>query len=158
MEGFLFYLIVLILFGRVVITRHPFYYSLSLIIFSVRRIWYLFSMGVLSSILRIIILIIYVGAIMVIVGYICSVCPNFLFESSFSLKLAVYSVLVIFLLWYTLFSRVLTNIQPSPIFSMSNYYYRRFGVFSFTVLVAVLLLLLVVASISIIVKSTLRGI
>jgi hypothetical protein len=135
----------------------PFYYSITLVFSCLLLIGYLFVFGVLPSVLAIVFLLVYVGAMIIIVGYVCSVSPSIkseYFFSSVTLSLVLlgffFRALVTFVLVSSYFS------VPSFPVSASEYMYSYSGVTLFFFLGFTLLLLLLLLSHIVSIKSTVR--
>jgi hypothetical protein len=86
-------------------------------------------------------LIVYVGAMMILIGYVCAVCPNV----NFSVTPGSYSL--IFLLTPLIF--LLTPLSfstPSSYFSSFNFFYTTLGLPIFLVVVFMLFLILLIVT------------
>lgn len=141
-------------------TRPPvFHFALGFIFFSIVILGGLVARGVLSGVLPLVFVMVYIGAIMVMVGYVCSVTPNI---KSASKKLGVLSLQaqVFFIIVLAIGGVRLVKLAPKDGLirpSSGDFYYRLIGVPLFSYLCLVLLVLLVLSSLSISsVKSPLR--
>lgn len=83
------YLIVVCLFFFV----NSLFYSLAVVGVSRIIMFYMVSSSKVSLLVFIFFIIVYVGAMMIFIGYICAVCPNFVVHSKFSFK---FFVLLVF--------------------------------------------------------------
>lgn len=132
-----------------------FYYAMVLIALAFCLLYVVFTINFLVSYLPLLIILVYIGAIMVIVGYICSVIPN---EQMYKLPFSIFYFFVPVL--FNLFLHIPQNIMnktvtPKPL-AISDIFYFSFGVEYFVFLVLLLLFLLLITSFSISHKSTFR--
>ena len=130
------------------------FYSISLLLIALILLSFIISLQLINSLTILILCIVYFGAIIILIGYICAICPNVNISSQFSFR-------TIFLL-FTIISIILLpfffyNISSSLI-SMTAYFYSSHGLFLFLFLIFMLLLtLLIVTSQYLIPKGPFRS-
>lgn len=97
-------------------------------------------MGFISSLFSIMLIIIYVGAIIIFIGYICAISPNLLFSSSLSFTFFLFPLFFpyIFVYSYPIFN---DNVHP-----VTDFLYSSSGVYLFILVAVVLFLILMVVS------------
>lgn len=101
---------------------------------------YAVYLGSISSLFAIMLVIIYVGAIMIFIGYICAISPNILISTSVPFSFFFLSFLVPFLfsLSYPYFN---SNFSP-----LTDFIYSSSGVYLFVLVALVLFLVLIIVS------------
>jgi hypothetical protein len=133
-----------------------FYYALIFIALVVTFLGVIFLSNMVRSVFSILFMIVYIGAIIVILAYVCSVLPN---EKMYSLNFYLLTTFLIVcsLITYTSFLPSINYSRGSQysLDSLSSFFYvSRFGVF--IILMFLLLILLLIATNSFNLKSTLR--
>ena len=143
----------------------PLYLAFLLIVFALLGSYLLVSCTPCVSLLILLILIIYVGAIIVIFGYVCSVSSNFVLSlrysrySRYGLWLAVFSVLFVIVFKVLNFTSFVLDYSQSIVqVSPGDYFFHRRFVAIFVFIAVLILVLIVVASFSFTSFSTLRGV
>ena len=133
----------------------PLYLAFLLIVFALLGSYLLVSCTPCVSLLILLILIIYVGAIIVIFGYVCSVSSNFVLSlrysrySRYGLWLAVFSVLFVIVFKVLNFTSFVLDYSQSIVqVSPGDYFFHRRFVAIFVFIAVLILVLLVVASFS----------
>lgn len=119
------------------------YYSLSLLIFVVLLLVFLTSKILLSSLCMIMLCIVYIGAIMILIGYICAICPNVIVHSSFSTPL--FGLFISLFAFLNYFDKSFVGFSSSSV-SMVDYFYSSYGLFIFVVLVFMLFITLLIVT------------
>lgn len=117
------------------------YFSLNLLLVVFTTLSFLFYSNIITSLTVLMLLIVYVGAMMILIGYVCAVCPNV----NFSVTPGSYSL--IFLLTPLIF--LLTPLSfstPSSYFSSFNFFYTTLGLPIFLVVVFMLFLILLIVT------------
>lgn len=87
-------------------------------------------------------IIVYVGAIIVLIGYICAVRPNLILEPNYSTSY--FSILLV--LFYTLFNNYTTSFFNSTTVSLVDFFYSYQGLFLFSFLVIMLFVTLLIVT------------
>ena len=118
------------------------FYTVVLLFLSSVVLFNLVSLSILSVLLMLLILIVYAGAIMILIGYVCAVCPNLRFNPNISYSL--YS----FFLPLLVISAVLRVSIPSfsSIPSLFPFFYSSFGGVLFSVIVLMLFVTLLIVT------------
>ena len=111
------------------------YYSISLIGFSLILLSLLVKNYVISPITIALLIIVYVGAMIVLIGYICAVCPNINLSYSGSFLLALFCFVL-----FTLFYSPIPVQNSFNLVSLSDYFYSPLSC-SFLYLLALVLFL-----------------
>jgi len=127
-------IIFLFLTFSLLIFKNSLYFTIMLLFVSIITLIYLVLNTYIASLTAFIMVIVYVGAIMVLIGYICAVSPNLLLEPDYQ--------------WikYSLFMRVSIALIDkfsypqfnSTIFTIVDYFYSLQGIFVFMSLVFIL--------------------
>lgn len=132
-----------LLFVRIFVYVNTLYFSMVLLIIVLSLLYILVSNLIMHRLTILILAIVYVGAIIILIGYICAICPNLiLVPRSFN-----FSFLIIFLfrlsaLFYSnYFSVRFQHLEP-----MVNYFYSYSGLVVFLSLVFILFLTLLIVT------------
>jgi hypothetical protein len=117
------------------------FYTIALLSLICVCIVYLVSHSLLSSLSALMIVIVYVGAVIILIGYVCAVCPNQLTNHSPYAKFYFLLFSFIFFLRNSLnFSFVSNNTQPV------SFFYRSYGYFLFLVIALMLFITLLIVT------------
>ena len=128
------------------------YYVLILLMVSLFLLYALASNYFLSVLVFTIVIVVYVGAMIILVGYICAIRPNVYFSSS----LPVYLLPLLFSFFLLTPS---IKLESSSLVNLSNYFYTSYGSFIFLFLILSLFItLLMVTSYYISSKGPFRSI
>ena len=124
------------------IFKNSLYFTIILLFISITTLIYLVLNTYIASLTAFMMVIVYVGAIIVLVGYICAVSPNLLLEPDYK--------------WikYSLFLRVSIALVDkfsypqfnSTIFTIVDYFYSLQGIFVFMSLVFILFFTLLIVT------------
>lgn len=128
------------------------YYVLMLLLLSLFLLYSLASNYFIRVLVFTMVIVVYVGAIMILVGYICAISPNVYFSSKpFSAFIP--------LLFFSLFFSSPFVLEPSPLTNLSSYFYTSYGSFIFLFLVfSLFITLLMVTSYYISSKGPFRSV
>lgn len=96
----------------------------------------------LNTLTAFILVIVYVGAMMVLIGYICAISPNLVLEPDYSL-VYLFSIILSSFLILDSFSRPVFNIST---FTLVDFFYSYQGLFVFISLVFILFLTLLIVT------------
>jgi len=118
------------------------YYSLNLLIIVFLTLSYLFYTGCITSLTLLILLIIYVGAIIILIGYVCAVCPNVNFSSNIKYLYA-FAIFSLFSAFMAPSAFMTPSTSLLPVF---NFFYSSSGVPVFFILVFMLFIILLVVT------------
>jgi len=117
------------------------FYRLRLLFISILTLYFIVNKGIISPLSALILVIVYVGAMMILVGYICAVTPNLYIEPDYKyLSLGfIASVTSVFL-----FSS--NTHYFSKITNLVDYFYSEKGVLLFFFLVLILFITLLIVT------------
>jgi hypothetical protein len=116
------------------------FYTLLLLVFSVSLLYLAACSSYVTILIYVIVVIVYGGAIMILIGYICAVCPNVSFSRS-----SLSSMVFLFLVPVYLLSE-LTYTSPTSLVDLSVFFYSHFGFFIFIVLFTSLFVTLLIVT------------
>lgn len=118
------------------------YYRLNLLVIVFLTLAFLFYTGCITSLTVLILLIIYVGAIIILIGYVCAVCPNVNMSSQTAYIPFVSLLFVI----STLFFPSNQSFLPAASISIFDFFYSSYGVSVFLLLIFMLFVILLVVT------------
>ena len=136
------FLIILVLFSMFYFVN-SLYYSLSLLCFIVLVLIFLVSNRMMSSLTIIILSIVYIGAIMILIGYICAICPNVIVVSSFSSPSYAF---IMSLFFYLFFFGLNYPLPSNSDVSIVEYFYSSSGLFIFSIMIVMLFVTLLIVT------------
>ena len=137
----------LILATMIVFYPNTLFFSFSLLGVVFTLLFFLTSSGLLRVLTSLMLLIVYVGAMIILIGYICAVSPNVVTLSEYSALSVVLVPTRVCLVAYLLFPHIFTLPCRGPTFSSVSYLYTSSGFFSLSlVALALFLVLLIVTS------------
>jgi len=118
-----------------------FYYVLVLLFLSIYFLFYLNSVYFITNLTFLMVVVVYIGAIIILIGYVCAISPNISFSGSY-LNLAYNFSIILFIF----ISSVKLFFQPSPISSLASYFYSPNGSFIFISLIFLLFITLLIVT------------
>lgn len=121
---------------------NTFYYVSCLLFFIVSLLIYLVFLNSFSSMFAIILALIYIGAIIIFIGYVCAISPNPLFVSSLSYFWGTFALLI----GFSLSLYLLPISSGTRIHFLSDFFYSFDGVSVFIVVIFMLFFILLVVS------------
>ena len=132
-----------LLFIRMFVYVNTLYYSIALLAIVVALLYLLVSNLMLHTLTMIMISIVYIGAMIILIGYTCAICPNLILTPTHLRPLLYAGVL------FTPF--ILTPISLAPVFNqafmpIASYFYSYRGVLVFSTLVFILFLTLLMVT------------
>lgn len=136
-------IILSVLFLRMFVYRNTLYYSMVLLVIVLSLLYMLVSNIILHSLTILILAIVYIGAIIILIGYICAICPNLILAPS-SINLYIYT-LVLFLSFIFMPLRISYSLNQSFI-PIVNYFYTYSGILVFYRLVFILFITLLIVT------------
>lgn len=86
--------------------------------------------------------IVYVGAIIILIGYICAISPNMIIEPNYS---NLFLLFTLFLTYYVLRPELSVSFDITT-FNLSDYFYSSYGLYIFIVIVLILFLTLLIVT------------
>lgn len=131
------------LFLRMFVYVNTLYYSIALLAIVVALLYILVSNLMLHTLSIIIISIVYIGAIIILIGYTCAICPNLILSPS---HLSSVSYASAFLLPFLVFPINLTPIFNQTFMPITTYFYSYSGVLVFITLILMLFITLLIVT------------
>lgn len=121
------------------------FYTSSLLMISVALLLWMVSSNIIRILMLLLVLIVYVGAIIILIGYICAVCPNLVLSSNYNYVsfLSLFSLLF-FIMYFSSLAVESTESCKSGI--LLRYFFRAWGVFSFVMIVLILFFTLLIVT------------
>ena len=131
-----------LIFSLLFIYKNPLFYISALLITSIISFMYLVLNSFVSTLTGLILVIIYVGAIIILIGYICAVSPNLILKRNFN-----YIYLWVFLLISYFITSTLTssNFITSTL-TLTDYFYSLNGLISFLIITLILFITLLIVT------------
>ena len=115
---------------------------MSLLIISFLVLSYIALYRYLSFLTVFILIIVYVGAIIVLIGYICAISPNLILEPDYSF-MYLYFIVVLF---FYIFNKTNFSFIDFASATIVDYFYRFQGIFMFVILVLMLFVTLLIVT------------
>lgn len=137
---------IIILLFLILIFRNMLFYVTSLLIMSVIVLTYLVRYGFLSVLSLLLILIVYLGAIMILIGYICAVVPNFDLSPSYSSSSVFVISTVLFFIYYTQNHPFVFSDNQTKSDTLLNFFFREWGFYVFFIIVFILFFTLLIVT------------
>lgn len=138
--------IVLLLFIRLTLTlfifKNSLYFTIILLVISISTLCSLVVLTYMSTLTAFMLVIVYVGAIIVLIGYICAISPNILLEPDYSNI----SIILILVFSFSLLSSFDYPHFNSTSFTLADFFYSYQGFFLFLTLVTMLFLTLLIVT------------
>lgn len=119
------------------------FYIISLLFVSLFTLIYLTFMNYIRILIFLLIMIIYIGAIIIFIGYICAICPNIKF--SYNLFLLPFLLFASFFTFLTM-NRVRVNVLSSKSDSLLDYLFSYWGLPMFILVVFMLFITLLIVT------------
>jgi len=137
---------VLLLFVGLTLTlfvwKNSLYFTIILLLISISTLSSLVVLTYMSTLTAFMLVIVYVGAMIVLIGYICAIRPNILLEPDYSNLSSIFVLLLSFFLSGG-FDYPAFNSTP---FTLSDFFYSYQGFFLFLTLVAMLFMTLLMVT------------
>ena len=124
------------------IFKNSMYFTIALLSISFIVLRYLALYTYLTFLTVFILIIVYVGAMIVLIGYICAVSPNLILEPNYNTSY--FSILLVII--YTLFNNYNTSFFNSTTVSLVDFFYSYQGLFLFSFLVIILFVTLLIVT------------
>lgn len=124
------------------IFKNSLYYTISLLVISFIVLSSLALNTYLSFLTSFILIIVYCGAIMILIGYICAITPNLNLEPNYS-NLYYFVLIVLFFFVFNRINFVSFSISTG---SIVDYFYSYQGCFIFVILVSILFITLLIVT------------
>jgi len=132
-----------LLIGLIAIFSNALFYTISLLIFSISFMAWIVYSNVMRTLVFLLMVIVYVGAIIILIGYICAVCPNFNLTPSFS-----FAPVLLFLLFSSLVLDPLNKFftERAKSGALLDYFFRDWGSFMFIIIAIMLFFTLLIVT------------
>jgi len=128
---------------RIFVFVNTMYYTLALLLVTCLAVFTLVTSAMLQPLTGIMLLLVYLGAMIILIGYICAVSPNFIIVS-FSNLFASRIVAAVGLI--SLSFTPLTFVAARSVRSPLPFFFRRHGLFVFTVIALILFITLLMVT------------
>lgn len=122
--------------------KNSLYFTMMLLVISILTLSSLVLNTYLRTLTAFMLIIVYVGAIMVLIGYICAISPNLVLEPDFELVLPFSFIIVLFILFEGLRAPAFNTCT----FTLVDFFYSYQGLFIFLSLVFILFLTLLIVT------------
>ena len=136
------YIFLFIISFSLLIFQNSLYFSLLLIVFSMWSLRCLVWFGLFRSLTAFLLIIVYVGAIMILIGYICAVSPNFRIEPDYTFIFfgLFFSILIRFFVPFSVREYSFAGVY------LVDYFYSPIGLLVFISLVVILFVTLLIVT------------
>jgi len=131
-----------LIFSLLFIYKNPLFYISALLITSIISFIYLVLNSFVSTLTGLILVIIYVGAIIILIGYICAVSPNLILKRNYSYLYLWVFLLILYFITSTLTS---SNFITSTL-TLTDYFYSLNGLISFLIITLILFITLLIVT------------
>lgn len=138
---FLYFVVLIVLL--IFVFSNSLFYIISLLFISLFTLIYLTSINYIRVLMFLLIMIIYIGAIIIFIGYICAICPNIKFSYCFFLFPLFFFISFVVLL---LIDIVRLRVISSKSDSLLDYLFRYWGLFIFILIVFILFITLLIVT------------
>jgi hypothetical protein len=135
-------LLLTIIIFSLLIFKNSLYFTISLLFISISTLSYLCLNTYLNTLTGLILVIVYVGAIIILIGYICAIRPNLILEPDYSSLFLVF----IFLILTFFLNKTYSNVFNSTHLSLVDFFYSFQGFFLFFSLIFILFITLLIVT------------
>jgi len=122
--------------------KNSLYFTIILLVISITTLSYMVLKTSVATLTAFMLIIVYVGAMIVLIGYICAVRPNLSLEPDYSL----FGLFMFFTLLMTLLEGFSYPIIGSTVFTLVDFFYSFYGLFMFLSLVFMLFITLLIVT------------
>lgn len=119
------------------------FYSLSLLLVVVGLLYVLVTNLILHSLTMLLLVIVYVGAIIILIGYICAICPNLILAPT---HISFMFYFLYFLVFVMFFLSESSSIVLDVFLPITNYFYSSYGAIAFFSVVLMLFITLLIVT------------
>ena len=137
--------IIILLLVSLFIFANSLYYTIALIGLVVILLFTLVSSLKIRTLTILILCIVYIGAMIILIGYVCAVCPNVVASSSFSLN-SPFFLLISLSFFHLIFSSINFSLNSPLSLRIVEYFYSSRGFFIFLTLILILFLTLLIVT------------
>ena len=120
------------------------FYTLSLLFLLTFLLCSLAASSKISVFLLLLLFIVYAGAILILIGYICAVCPNLKFSPSLKYSIFYFSIPLLILI--VLQSTTLNNLNSAFSSSLFSFFYSSYGIFILSLVIIILFITLLIVT------------
>ena len=131
------------LFIRILVYVNTLYYSMVLLLIVISSIYYLVTNHIIHPLTILILAIVYIGAIIILIGYICAISPNIILTPLYLGLTFYFLILFIMNIFYTQSHTLVIDQNFIPI---TNYFYSSVGSRIFCLLVFILFITLLIVT------------
>lgn len=132
-----------LLFIRMFVYVNTLYYRIVLLAIVLSLLYLLVSNLMLHSLTMIIVAIVYIGAMIILIGYTCAICPNLILSPSHG-RLTLYIIMI--LTPFLLFPIYFTPIFNQVFMPITTYFYSFSGILVFLTLILILFITLLMVT------------
>lgn len=127
-----------------VVFANALFYTVSLLLLSFSVLIWIVSSNYIRTLIIILIVVVYVGAIIILIGYICAVSPNLVTRPSFSY----FGLVLLSVLFTFVFSRasVSMGLESFKVGTLLDFFFRDWGVSIFVLIVFMLFFTLLIVT------------
>lgn len=127
-----------------VVFANALFYTVSLLLLSFSVLIWMVSSNYIRTLMIILIVVVYVGAMIILIGYICAVRPNLVTRPSFNY----FGLVFLSLLFTFVFSRasVSTGLESFKVGTLLDFFFRDWGVSIFVLMVFMLFFTLLIVT------------
>lgn len=136
-------LLISLCFLMIFVYVNTLFYSMALLLVVIGLLYTLVSNLILHSLTMLLLVIVYVGAMMILIGYICAICPNLILVPS-HLRFTFY--LFYFLSFILGFISQYSSNTLDMFLPMTNYFYSSYGAIAFFSVVFMLFITLLIVT------------
>jgi len=119
------------------------FYSITLLLVVLGLLYVLVSNLILHSLTILLLIIVYVGAMIILIGYICAICPNLILVPNHISPSVYFSYFLLVLLFFI--SEYSSSVSDMFL-PITNYFYSSYGVIAFLVVVFILFITLLIVT------------
>lgn len=119
------------------------FYSLSLLLVVIGLLYVLVTNLMLQSLTMLLLVIVYVGAMIILIGYICAICPNLILAPT---HLSFTFYFLYFLIFVLFFLNEYSSVVMDIFLPITNYFYSSYGALAFFSVVLILFVTLLMVT------------
>lgn len=127
-----------------VVFANALFYTVSLLLLSFSVLIWIVSSNYIRTLMIILIVVVYVGAIIILIGYICAVSPNLVTRPSFNYLSLVFLSMLFTFVFNT--ASVSTGLESFKVGTLLDFFFRDWGVSVFVLIVFMLFFTLLIVT------------
>lgn len=128
----------------IVVFANALFYTVSLLLLSFSVLIWMVSSNYIRTLMIILIVVVYVGAIIILIGYICAVSPNLVTSPSFNYFGLVFLSMLFTFIFNT--SSVFIGLESFKVGTLLDFFFRDWGVSIFVLIVFMLFFTLLIVT------------